>query len=104
MRQTNADLRRYYRTANSQYFDNKLPSINLYFTKLRSISGVTRLLGDIPAYIEISESLRTFQAITIQTVIHECVHVEHPAWKGHGWQFDRRMLRLAKAGAFDGCW
>lgn len=104
MRQTNADLRRYYRFANKRYFGNKLPSINLYFTKLRSISGVTRLLCNIPAYIEISESLRTFQAITIQTVIHEMVHVEHPTWKGHGWQFDRRMLRLAKAGAFDGCW
>lgn len=104
MRQTNKDLRRYYRVANRKYFGNALPELNLYFSKLRSISGVTRVLGDVPAYIEINEDLRTYQAITIQTVLHEMVHVEHPTWKGHDWRFDRRMLRLAKMGAMDGLW
>ena len=104
MRQTNADLRRYYRVANRKYFGNKLPIINLYFTKLRSSVGVTRVLGNVPVYIDINESLRTYQAVTIQTVLHEMVHVERPQWKGHDWRFDRRMLRLAKLGAFDGLW
>ena len=104
MRQTNADLRRYYRVANRKYFSNALPELNLYFSKLHGISGVTRLLSNAPVYIEIDEGLRTLQAITIQTVLHEMVHVEHPLWKGHDWRFDRRMLRLAKMGAMDGLW
>jgi hypothetical protein len=32
------------------------------------------------------------------------LHIEKPHHKGHGWRFDRRMLRLAKAGAFSGLW
>lgn len=103
MRQTNADLRRYYRFANKRYFNNKLPKLNLYFSKLRT-TGVTRLLCNTPMYIEINEDLRTFQAITILTVLHEMLHVEKPSHKGHDWRFDRRMLRLAKMGAMDGLW
>lgn len=104
MRQTNSDLRRYYRVANRKYFGNKLPSINLYFTNLRNCAGRTQLACNVPVYIEINEGLRTYQAITIQTVLHEMCHVENPRWKGHGYKFDRRMLRLAKDGAMSGLW
>ena len=38
------------------------------------------------------------------TMLHEMVHVENPKWKGHGWKFEHRMLKLAKARAFAGVW
>jgi hypothetical protein len=104
MNQTNADLRRYYRVANKLYFQNKLPKINLYFKPMWRTSGRTALLNCAPAWIEINENLRPFAAITVMTVLHEMLHVEVPKAEGHGWRFDKRMLRLAKAGAFSGLW
>ena len=106
MRQTNADLRRYYRVANAKYFAGRLPKdMPVLFSRLKGRTGLTYVYKDTtPLSILVNEDLRTYQAITILTVIHEMVHVEHPQWKGHGWQFDRRMLRLAKDRAFCGLW
>jgi hypothetical protein len=107
MRQTNADLRHYYRVANKKYFGDKLPKgLPMRFAKLKPGGlGVTHILGNRVAYgIEISVELRTNQSFTIMTVLHEMLHVEKPSYKGHGHRFDKRMLRLAKAGAFDGLW
>jgi hypothetical protein len=107
VKQTDADLRRYYRIANKRYFGNKLPvHFHLQFGKIKG-AGVTHVLnGDTPIAIEINETLRTFQAITILTVLHEMLHVEKPKddHKKNDWRFDRRMLRLAQQGAFDGLW
>ena len=105
MRQSNHDLRRYYRTANRLYFHNKLPKdIPLQFARIKD-RGVTLVLNNkVALVIKINEDLRSWQAITIMTVLHEMLHVERPELLGHKWQFDRRMLRLAKLGAFDGNW
>jgi hypothetical protein len=74
------------------------------FAKMRAV-GTTWVNGyNVPVEICITEKLRTFQAMTMMTVLHEMQHVQKPTFKGHGWQFDKRMLRLAKAGAFDGLW
>lgn len=107
MRQNNADLRRYYRMANRLYFRNTLPKdMPMRFYKLRKAVGRTLVTrnGKKAVEIRISEKLRTLQAITIMVVMHEMQHVEKPSHEGHGWRFDKRMLRLAKAGAFDGLW
>ena len=105
MRQTNADLRSYYRWANAEYFHNALPKdIPMRFAKMRNV-GTTWVNGyNVPVEIWITEKLRAFQAITMMIVLHEMQHVEKPSHMGHGWRFDKRMLRLAKAGAFDGLW
>ena len=107
MRQTNADLRRYYRVANAKYFKNKLPKdIPIRFAKLpHGCLGKTYVCNHgIPQCIEINNTLRSFESHTIMTMLHEMVHVENPQWKGHGYKFDRRMLRLAKDRAFAGLW
>ena len=106
MRQTNADLRRYYRIFNRKYFKGKLPEVPIRFAKMHKkwTLGTTWLRHGKALDIEINKNLQNTQCVTVMTVVHEMVHVEHPTWKGHGWQFDRRMLRLAKAGAFDGLW
>jgi hypothetical protein len=74
------------------------------FAKMRAV-GKTWVDGNgVILEILVTDKLRRFQAITMQVVLHEMLHVENPSCMGHGWQFDRRMLRLAKAGAFDGLW
>ena len=105
MRQTNAHLRSYYCWANAEYFRNALPKdIPMRFAKMRAV-GKTWVDGNgVVIEIWVTEKLRRFQAMTMMTVLHEMQHVEKPLFKGHGWQFDRRMLRLAKQGAFDGLW
>ena len=104
-RQTNADLRRYYSEANAKYFHNRLPKdIPMRFAKMRDV-GTTWIDDDnVPVEIWVTEKLRTFQAITIMVVLHEMQHVQEPSHIGHGWRFDKRMLKLAKAGAFAGLW
>jgi len=58
--------------------------------------------------IWISEEIKKFKAITILTVLHECVHVE--TWDRvtqkscHGRLFNKRMKQLANKGAFNGLW
>ena len=107
MKQTNRDLWRYYDVANRKYFKNKLDkNLPIRFAKLpRKVLGRTQVCNHgIAQCIEISDDLRKFTAHTITTLLHEMCHVENPQWKGHGWKFDRRMLRLAKDGAFYGLW
>jgi len=105
VRQTNEHLKHYYCTANRLYFRNRLPNdLPVRFAKLRGL-GRTKVQSDkVPLWIEIGEDLRRIPCITVMTVLHEMVHVENPAWKGHGWKFERRMLKLAKDGAFAGLW
>jgi hypothetical protein len=75
------------------------------FAKLKKCTLGTTWVRHGKAYkVEISKRIQTSQCITIMTVLHEMLHVEKPAHKGHDWRFDKRMLRLAKAGAFDGLW
>lgn len=107
MRQNNYDLWRYYDVANARYFKNRLPKdIPIRFAKLpHGCLGKTYVCNHgIAQGIEISERLRSSSAHTIMTMLHECVHVAHPKWKGHGRHFDAAMLGLAKQGAFSGLW
>ena len=107
MRQSNRDLWAYYDTANRRYFKNKLDKhIPIRFAKLpHGCLGKTYVCNHgIAQAIEISHLLKSSQVHTRMTLLHECVHVEHPQWKGHGRHFDSAMLRLAKAGAFSGLW
>jgi hypothetical protein len=107
LKQTNADLRRYYRVANELYFGNSLPhGFPIRFAKLKKkYLGRTVVLNNVvPAYIEISERLRDFETFTVMTVMHEMMHVQKPSWLGHDWRFDERMRSIVNMGAFDGLW
>jgi hypothetical protein len=99
-------LLEYYREVNASYFHSRLPKdIPMRFAKMRHV-GTTWVDSktNTPVEIWITEKLRTLQALTIMVVLHEMQHVQKPSFKGHGWQFDRRMLKLAKAGALNGLW
>jgi hypothetical protein len=105
VRQTNNDLKRYYRVANWFYFKNKLPNtLPIRFAKSRRLGRTVVLNCKHPVLIEVSDRLRFSSNLTIMTVLHEMVHVENPKPIGHGAWFNRRMEKLARAGAFDGLW
>lgn len=106
MKQTNADLKRYYRIANQLYFNNKLPhDLPVFYGRTRTgVLGTTLVQGKLAHRIKISNRLRAFHCLSVMTMLHEMLHVEKPTLIGHDWRFDRRMLRLAKLGAFDGLW
>lgn len=105
---TNDDLRWLYLIYNKRYFGNRLPKdMPVKFCKLRKHTyGRTAVAIQThrPQFIEINNDLRTALLTAQFTLLHEMVHVENPKPTGHGKWFNKRMLRLARAGAFNGKW
>jgi hypothetical protein len=108
MRLTNAYLARAYARFNKTYFGNKLPKdMVVRFAKLDINNvglAVTYCKFERPLYIDISRPLAVHSMLADMTLLHEMVHVENPKWCGHGPKFQKRMLQLAKKGAFRDCW
>ena len=101
---TNWDLERMYREYNKKYFRNRLPKdMVVEFARLPDCHGVTHCHKNRPLFIQIDWPLRGTLSHSAMTLLHEMVHVEHPKWL-HGPKFHRRMLQLAKAGAFKNWW
>jgi hypothetical protein len=105
---SNVDLRYAYLTFNRKYFSNKLPKeLPIKFSKRlirQGKLGNTATLCDFPLWIEISPLIRFSGVLVRMTLLHEMCHVENPHPTGHGKWFNKRMLRLAKDGAFNGYW
>jgi hypothetical protein len=110
MRLTNRYLARTYAELNKKYFRNRLPKdMVVRFVTMNSIDGQeddahTRVYWNRPAYIVINKRNTWSATQTDMALIHEMVHVENPKPNGHGSWFQKRMLKLAKAGAFKGRW
>lgn len=103
---------------NKLYFKKKFPkSFVVRFSKLdKVIMGVCgnkivylkaangyrkeRVIGPIL----INKKLRNARSIVAMTLLHEMVHAANPELKGHGPKFNKQMLKLAKAGAFNAWW
>jgi hypothetical protein len=105
------DLRDAYVGFNRKYFHNALPKdLPCYFRKLPTKSTFGHTLidpqTDKPIRIVINKKLQYwhFSDLILMTLLHEMCHVENPGPVGHGPWFQRRMLRLAKAGAFRRLW
>ena len=128
MRATNCGLTRYFKEFNRKYFGNRLDSnIEVSFAKIRPL-GLTKNVWftrpttvkerrennlnetSIACYyiprIEISEKLKFSPRLALGTLLHEMAHAENMRYScGSNWNsFNRRMLRLAKAGALNGIW
>ena len=104
MRMTNKDLQVAYAYYNKKYFSNKLPhDMVVRFEKVWPL-GVTSCYHDRPLFIHINDRLRFSKVLCDMTLIHEMVHVETPRPNNHGKWFHKRMLELARKGAFKQCW
>ena len=102
---------------NSRYFRNKLPKIPVkwsdpsgrrYTGESRGIMGATWFNGDgRPRMISLNPKYKSSGTVWVTTLLHEMVHVEQynlPAKQAHGRKFQKRMKRLANAGAFNHLW
>lgn len=102
-KETNKALRLAFAKANKLYFKNRLPKNTLVlYAPLRGLLGVCYERKQGGPRIVINEKYRHSWTITIGTLLHEMVHLE--GYWGHGWRFNRRMLRIAKLGALNGLW
>jgi len=104
---TDRYLNKQFKVFNKKYFGNKLLNVRVYFKRMDSLGMTVGIrYGDTSedSTIYINRRLNFSRAAVKQTLLHEMVHVEKPQWQGHGYHFDRRMLKLAKAGAFNGYW
>lgn len=102
---TNAEVQRMYREFNKKYFNNRLPKdMVVRFEIFDYAQGVTHFKYDRPLYIQISKKLKWSRSQTALTLLHEMVHVELPYRLNHGPRFHKRMMQLARAGAFKPWW
>lgn len=104
---TNADLQIAYKIYNKQYFSNALPNdmvVEFSSGVLPKAYAVTRFYKNRPLFILIDKKFRPMKGIALMNLLHEMVHVALPKVDGHGAPFQKRMLQLAKAGAFNKLW
>jgi hypothetical protein len=100
---TNEDIQNRYHFFNRKYFGNRLPKdMVVRFSDVDGL-GVLHTQWDRPLYIYISKKMRYSWSNSCMTLLHEMVHVEFPKLE-HGPTFHRRMLKLARQGAFRPYW
>ena len=101
---TNAELQSMYHEFNKKWFGNRLPKDRVVeFEKMYPL-GCTHFRRGRPLWIDVSSRFRTSRASAAMTLLHEMVHVELDYKTNHGPLFHKRMLQLAKAGAFRPWW
>jgi len=98
-------LEKTYRQYNRKYFRNRLPKVADVDLRWADIPEMGYELG---GEIVLNRRYRHRAAVWKLTLLHEMVHlglphVKHPK-RFHGKEFQKEMLRLAKAGAFKGLW
>ena len=117
---TNSCLRWMFQKFNRKYFHSCLPKrFAVRFSDLeRNAFGVTRFRtiyvknkgrkgykrNTAIGPIEIDNRFKRSRPIVAMTLLHEMVHAAYPDISGHGPRFQRKMLQLAKAGAFNAWW
>jgi predicted SprT family Zn-dependent metalloprotease len=98
-------LERTYRLFNRKYFGNRLPKHTDLLLRWGKIAGMGYQQGD---EIVINRKDRRRDSVWKMTLLHEMVHLALPNAKAHngfhGQDFQKEMLRLAKAGAFKDLW
>lgn len=101
---TNFELKQMYLDFNRKWFGSRLSkTLVLHFADLGKDHGVTRTYWGEPVYIYVNKKLRYSKSLVAPTLLHEMVHVQYPKLN-HGPMFHKRMLQLAKAGAFRPWW
>jgi predicted SprT family Zn-dependent metalloprotease len=98
-------LERTYRRYNRKYFGNRLPKHTDMLLRWGNIAGMGYQMGD---EIVINRKDRSRDSVWKLTLLHEMCHLALPNAKPtdgfHGRDFQKEMLRLAKAGALKGLW
>src|SRR5271170_2832269 len=117
MKITNKELKASFKSANREFFKNALDETIVRFAPIKHMGVTSRktttrkttakerrenglnktAIAIVPKFtILINKDYQNSLSISIMTLLHEMVHVEHWEWRGHGWRFNKRMLQLAK--------
>lgn len=104
-------LRDFYRVYSHMYFGGRLPenAIVCFGSTPRDSAYVDDRGKGSDRLVEIvlDERLRGMDCICAMQVLHEMAHIDVGAESSrvhHGPKFQKRMLELARAGAFEGIW
>jgi hypothetical protein len=105
---TDKQLQKEFHMLNEQFFDDKLPWINVCFGGNRP--GTDGHFDMSRNEIHLSLGLRNFPNLSIIVLLHEMAHASmarqgyrgYPGDGGHGGLFQVELDRLYKAGAYDG--
>lgn len=113
-RWNNVDLMELFDLYNARYFGGELERpCDLRFRKMPLLGRTVRVRAhkrrskDDKFAIRISTSIRFSRSLWASTLLHEMVHYKQKnkyACGVYGRMHNREMLRLAKAGAFNGLW
>lgn len=96
-------LTKAYKLYNRKYFGGRLPNPPEVTVRWEDIEE--SLMGyQEGTEIAISRKYRYSNSIWRLTLLHEMVHLATPGGHAHGKEFQGRMLKLAKAGAFKKLW
>lgn len=124
----NSYLQRFFNDYNKRYFNKSIDAdVKVSFGRISQLGKTIKVWHTRPATakeirenklnktaiacyyiprIYISEKIRFSPRLAVTTLLHEMVHAENmklncgPNWNG----FNKRMLKLAKQGAFNGWW
>jgi hypothetical protein len=98
------ELQGAYREYNKKYFKGKLPKVIIKYKKLNDNVAGRTFFGygeDWPAQeIHLSKRLSYYEKCTVQTLLHEMIHISIGGKYKHGSRFKKELKRLIKAGAF----
>lgn len=106
---SNPQLHRLYRRLNRKWFSNKLPhdTIVAWEPRLNRIPIQAQLVDeDEPLVILHNPHLRHLTNLVEFNMLHEMAHIAtlNKESDDHGPRFQREMMRLARAGAFERIW
>lgn len=104
MRLCDRTLRRWYREANTRWFEGKLPDdVDVLYAPHAGCVGIAGQSGD-SFFIQVNPAYAMDVSIVKLTLLHEMAHVALWPYRTHGPKFQQEMLRLANAGAMNGKW
>jgi len=104
---TDKQLQKEFHLLNEQFFDDKLPWINVDFGG--NLPGTDGHFDMTRNEIHLSPGLRNFPNLLLIVLLHEMAHANmahrgyrgYPGDGGHGGLFQVELDRLYKAGAYD---
>lgn len=105
---SNPKLHRLYLQLNRKWFGNKLPKDTIcVWSRALNREPLQAELDDEaePLIIRLNSHLRRFDNLTEYNLLHECAHIATLSEADpHGPRWQREMMRLARARAFEHIW
>ena len=111
LKRTAPKLKKLYDRLNKRWFRNRLPKNTVIYwcPNLKWSGSIGMAWYTAPFRIDIAREMKNYPRLTESVLIHEMVHLAlfqkfGADGVGHGKPFQKRMLKLARAGALKRLW